>query len=237
MSRERILAAAIELVDAVGVEGMSIRDVCAAAGVTPPTVYHYFGDKKGLLDAVVAAGFERYLQEKRDRAESADPVEDLRRGWDGHVEFGLRNPALYGLMYGGARTSQHPAAAEGERILRRIVTRIGEAGLLTMPVDDAVQTIHAATVGATILLITNPGAAGLSARTREAVLGSVLVTGLAKTDLASAADSLLVQLGRGDVPLTPGELAILRELLVKLGGSGEDQSQEVGDQEERGHEQ
>ena len=214
--RKRILAAAVELVDEAGVEGASIRDVCAAASVTPPTVYHYFGDKKGLLDAVVAAGFEQYLEEKRDRTPSADPVEDLCRGWDGHVEFGLRNPALYGLMYGGARTTQHPASQEGERILRRIVTRIGEAGLLAMPVDDAVQTIHAATVGTTILLIANPGLEGLSERTRDAVLGSVLVARTGGSDLSSAARALLAQLATRDVPLTPGELGIFRELLIRL---------------------
>ncbi|ANZ41479.1 hypothetical protein BBK82_41520 [Lentzea guizhouensis] len=215
--RKRILAAAIDLVDKAGVEGASIRDVCAAAGVTPPTVYHYFGDKKGLLDAVVAAGFEQYLEEKRDRAPSADPVEDLCRGWDGHVEFGLRNPALYGLMYGGARTTQHPASQEGERILRRIIARIDEAGLLTMPVDDAVHTIHAATVGTTILLIANPGLEGLSERTRDAVFGSVLVARAAESDLSSAVHALLAQVATGDVPLTPGELGIFRELLIRLG--------------------
>ncbi|WP_089959512.1 TetR/AcrR family transcriptional regulator [Lentzea xinjiangensis] len=214
--RDRILAAATELVDKAGVEGASIRDVCAAANVTPPTVYHHFGDKKGLLDAVVAVGFDRYLREKRDRSPSADPVEDLRRGWDGHVEFGLRNPALYGLMYGGARTTQHPASLEGERILRRIVTRIGEAGLLTMPVDDAVRTIHAASVGTTILLIANPGLVELSERTREAVFGSVLVAQAGEAGLASAARVLLAQVARSDVPLTPGELGLLRELLARL---------------------
>lgn len=218
--RERILAAATSLVDRAGVEGASIRDVCASAGVTPPTVYHYFGDKKGLLDAVVAAGFERYLEEKRGRAPSADPVEDLRRGWDGHVEFGLRNPALYGLMYGGARTTPHPASAEGERILRRIVARIDEAGLLTMPVDAAVRTVHAATIGTTILLITDPGLTELSERTREAVLGSVLVSRPGASGLGAAAHSLLGLLARQDVPLTPGELGLLRELLVRLGRHG-----------------
>lgn len=218
--RDRILAAATFLVDSAGVEGASIRDVCAAAGVTPPTVYHHFGDKSGLLDAVVAAGFERYLEEKRHRKPSGDPVEDLRRGWDGHVEFGLRNPALYGLMYGGARTTPHPAAAEGERILRGIVTRIDEAGLLTMPVNAAVGTIHAATIGTTILLITGPGDDELSERTREAVLGSVLVTGRRRSDLATSAHALLGQLARADVPLTPGELGLFRELLLRLGQAG-----------------
>ena len=212
--RDRILAAATEL----GVDA-SIRDVCAAAGVTPPTVYHYFGDKNGLLDAVAATGFDRYLAEKQDREPSADPVEDLRRGWDGHVEFGTRNPAIYGLMYGGRR-DPHPSMARGQEILRRIVARIGETGLLRMPVDDAVQTVHAATVGTTILLITNPsepGMEGLSERTREAVIASVLVTSEASSELAEAANHLLVVLARTGANLTPGELGILRELLASLG--------------------
>ncbi|SMD25224.1 TetR/AcrR family transcriptional regulator [Lentzea albidocapillata] len=223
-ARERILAAASELMAKAGIEGTSIRDVCTAAGVTPPTVYHYFQDKKGLLDAVVADGFERYLAEKRNRANSDDPVEDLRRGWNGHVEFGLRHPTLYGLMYGGARTTQHPAAAEGERILRHIVSRISQAGLLRMPVDDAVQIIHAATVGATLLLITSahsPGMDGLSDRTREAVLASVLVAAHAEIeDLSVAARNVLMLLARTrEMPLSQGELAIFRELLGRLSDS------------------
>ncbi|WP_394620300.1 TetR/AcrR family transcriptional regulator [Lentzea sp. JNUCC 0626] len=212
--RDRILAAATEL----GVDA-SIRDVCAAAGVTPPTVYHYFGDKNGLLDAVAAAGFGRYLAEKRSREPSADPVEDLRRGWDGHVEFGVRNPAIYGLMYGG-RSVPHPSMALGQEILRGIITRIGEAGLLRMPVDDAVQTVHAATVGTTILLITNPSEPGmekLSERTREAVLASILVVSEGSSELADAARHLLVLLAGTGTDLTPGELGILRELLASLG--------------------
>jgi AcrR family transcriptional regulator len=224
-ARERILAAAATLVGEVGIEGTSIRDVCTAAGVTPPTVYHYFGDKRGLLDAVVADGFERYLAEKRRRRPSADPVEDLRRGWHGHVEFGLRNPAFYGLMYGGVRTGRHPAALEGERILRRIVERIAEAGLLRVTVDEAVQTIHAATVGTTILLIGDPdapGAEGLSERNREAVLDAVLTTrpDADHTGLPAEAEKLVALVAQApDAPLTHGERGILLELLAKLARS------------------
>lgn len=223
-ARSRILASASALVAEVGVDGMSIRDVCKAAGVTAPTVYHHFGDRKGLLDAVAADGFDRYLAEKRRRGPSADPVEDLRLGWDGHLEFGLRHPALYGLMYGGVRTTQHPAAAEGERMLRGIVTRIADAGLLRTSVDSAVHAIHAATVGATLMLITNadaPGMDGLSEQMREIVLSSVLVT--TRTELrglAAAAADLLGLLARAPVAsLTPGELGILRELLGRLSSS------------------
>jgi AcrR family transcriptional regulator len=221
-ARQRILDSAADLIAESGIEGTSIREICAAAGVTAPTVYHYFGDKSGLLDAVVTDGFERYLAEKRRRRPTADPVEDLRQGWRGHVEFGLRHPAFYRLMYGGARTEQHPAAAEGARILHGIVARIAEAGLLRMPVEDAVQTIHAATVGTTILLITDahaPGMEGLSERGLDAVINAVLVA-RPRTEadgLPAQAETLRGLLAQTpDAPLTAGERAILLELLARL---------------------
>ncbi len=40
-------------------------------------------------------GFESYLAGKHALGETADPVDDLRRGWDLHVEFGLSQPAFY----------------------------------------------------------------------------------------------------------------------------------------------
>jgi hypothetical protein len=56
-------------------------------------------------------GFAAYLAEKGVREPGADPVDDLRAGWDLHVGFGLANPALYPLMYGDPRPGAAPPAA------------------------------------------------------------------------------------------------------------------------------
>lgn len=49
---ERLLDAAGELLEEVGVERISTNLVAARAGVTPPTLYHYFADKYALLAAL-----------------------------------------------------------------------------------------------------------------------------------------------------------------------------------------
>lgn len=49
---ERLLDAAGELLAEVGVERISTNLVAARAGVTPPTLYHYFADKYALLAAL-----------------------------------------------------------------------------------------------------------------------------------------------------------------------------------------
>ncbi|MFC7739831.1 TetR/AcrR family transcriptional regulator [Nocardiopsis composta] len=98
--RRRILEAAAGLLAEGGPEAASTRAVAAAAGVQAPTLYRLFGDKQGLLEALAAHGFERYLADKQELGATDDPVADLRRGWDLHVDFGLARPALYVLMYG-----------------------------------------------------------------------------------------------------------------------------------------
>ena len=48
-TRERLLDAAGQLLAEVGVERLSTNLVARRAGVTPPTLYHYFADKYALL--------------------------------------------------------------------------------------------------------------------------------------------------------------------------------------------
>lgn len=98
-TRARILEVAARLVAESPNGDVSTRAVCDAAQVGAPALYRYFGDKEGLLSAVVDYGFDRYLETKRQRAPENDPIEDLRKGWDSHVEFALDNPNLYRLMY------------------------------------------------------------------------------------------------------------------------------------------
>ena len=48
MVRERLLAAALELFTARGYAATSVREIVAAAGVSKPALYYYFGSKEGI---------------------------------------------------------------------------------------------------------------------------------------------------------------------------------------------
>ncbi len=55
-NRSNILNCALELFAARGYDGVGVLEVAEAAGITKPTLYHYFGSKLGLLKAL----FETY---------------------------------------------------------------------------------------------------------------------------------------------------------------------------------
>lgn len=220
-TRERILEAAAALLVAEGRDGLSTRAVSAAAGVQPPALYRLFGDKDGLLDAVAAYGFDEYLRSKRELGSTGDPVEDLRRGWDLHVEFGLSRPEFYVLMYGDARPGRtSPAAREAEAMLRSIVERVAAAGRLRVSVERAARLVHSTGMGVVLSLIATPEEerdAELSATARETVLTRIL-TGTeeaAGSDLPERAIALRAGLD-GATALTEAERVLLAEWLDRI---------------------
>ncbi|WP_199751627.1 TetR/AcrR family transcriptional regulator [Actinoplanes sp. ATCC 53533] len=219
-TRDRLLLAAAELLDGSGGRDVSTRAVCERAGVSAPTLYHHFGSKQGLVDAVVNYGFAQYVA---GAADSGDPVADLRAGWDAHVRYGLDNPSFYVLLHGRIRTGV-PCAVTGPATaaLSRLLDAAAGRGLLRAPVADAAAQILAANVGVTLSLIGRPAAErdlGLSVRAREAALDAVLTTAEAApagVTRAGAAVTLRAALAADPAGLTPGEAGLLGELLDRL---------------------
>jgi AcrR family transcriptional regulator len=228
-TRTKMLRAAERLLDASPDRDITTREVCEAAGVGQPVLYRQFGDKTGLLRALVDHGFERYLATKRAAAPSEDPVADLRRGWDTHVAFALEHPAVYRLMFSPSFDRVPDAAGEAMAILRDVLTRCAEAGRLAVDVELAAQMIMSANVGVALSLVTQPdryAREGLSRAVRDAVHRDLLADGAptaasaASPRLSVAANQLAALLAaEHEVPLTAAERALLDQWLATLAGA------------------
>src|ERR1700736_395183 len=177
-TRDRLLLAAAELMHESGEPTVSTRAVCERAGVEAPTLYHHFGSKQGLIDAVIQHGFNQYVDPESAHDRALDPIDAIRHGWDRHVRFGLENPRFYALLYGNVERGKpcaitSPALARLTQLLAA-VARIGRVRVA--PADVAAQLL-AANVGVTLSLIAQPEDAtdlALSDHVREAALAGVL---------------------------------------------------------------
>ncbi|MGW6274909.1 TetR/AcrR family transcriptional regulator [Streptomyces sp. NPDC055060] len=237
-TRERILEVAANLVAESADGDVSTRAVCEAAQVGAPALYRHFGDKQGLLAAVVDHGFDTYLATKRQRETTADPLEDLRDGWDGHVEFALRNPNLFRLMHSPAMRTPPAAALESHQILTRDLERAAAQGKLRLAPELAAQMVMSANVGVALMLVARPGTFtdhGVSRRVRDAVHAAIftpeVVAGRAdaspgedgtgggrdEVQLSSAAARLGATLAKAPrSALTGAESALMAEWLDRL---------------------
>lgn len=159
-------------------EDVSLRAICDAVGVKMPTLYHFFGSKQGLIEAVVERGFDMYLEAKATTESSGDPIQDLRAGWDAHVTFGLENPGFYALMYGTVRPGYSPAAqSRPSEILRSITRQAAEQNRLVVPADQAAAHILVANIGVTLRQIAlNAEDRPLSIAVRDGVIAAITGT-------------------------------------------------------------
>ncbi|MET7701973.1 TetR/AcrR family transcriptional regulator [Streptomyces sp. NPDC005485] len=187
--RERILKAATDLLVSSADADFSTRAVCEAAGVGAPVLYRHFGDKAGLLSAVVNRGFEEYLASKRAARPSADPVQDVRDGWDNHVRFALAHPNHYRVMFSPGLPVPPDALNEAHQLLRETLDRCAVAGRLTVALEAATQMVMSANTGVALSLVARAAHypdTEFSGRVRDAVIDSITQP-LAQEEQPSAA--------------------------------------------------
>ncbi len=99
-----LLAAEAEL-EARGIEHFSLRKVAQRAGVSHGAPAYHFRDSGGLLTALATDGFARVLATQLDREEqqgSSLPDRLVAAGL-GYIDFALRHPALFRLMFSSQR--------------------------------------------------------------------------------------------------------------------------------------
>ena len=77
-TRERIVAAAAELMFERGVAETTLEDIRAAAGVSGSQVYHYFEDKQALVRAVIDYQTDAVLDTQSPHLDHLDTLPGLR---------------------------------------------------------------------------------------------------------------------------------------------------------------
>jgi AcrR family transcriptional regulator len=107
--RRALLEQARLTIAANGVDGLTLRGVGAALGVSRTALYRHFADKTALLSAVAAEGFRRLRDELAAACGHAggtvDGFEDMGIAY---VRFAVRNPQLYRVMFGPAVAPHDP---------------------------------------------------------------------------------------------------------------------------------
>lgn len=120
-NREKILTSALNLFYARGYDAVGIQQIVDAAGLTKPTMYHYFGSKRGLLEALLGEQYTR-LEERIDRAAvyKGRFPETLFQVAEAFFRFVCENRKVYSFMLSLYYTGQEN---EGHKAVKPLITR------------------------------------------------------------------------------------------------------------------
>ena len=160
-ARRAILDAAGSILLEDGYERFTMRKLANRCGYTAPTIYHHFGDKKGLIDALLEEVFRGLLVElervERETASEADPAARMRAHFYFFIEFSLRNPTHYRLLTTprGNEEEPVPSGEKARLVLQRPLQALADAGRLRVDDISAVQQSFWALLHGLISLQTN----------------------------------------------------------------------------------
>lgn len=118
-ARRAILDAAESLLVEGGADAFSMRRLAERCGTTPSTLYHYFGDKPGLVHALLEERLQGLAADLRTVSLPGDPVGNACALASAFARFGLRNPSHYLLLVvsNGDEAVDPPSREEVQRQL------------------------------------------------------------------------------------------------------------------------
>jgi AcrR family transcriptional regulator len=162
--REEILEVADRLLlEAASESAVSIQTIADGVGCTPPAIYMHFADKDALLYEVCARHFGKFVEALEDvGADEDDTLELLKIRGRAYVEYGLKNPEPYRILF-----MQQPGSSANRGVANSAETSFG---LLTATVEECIDkgvfpagdpftiscALWASIHGLTSLMISNP---------------------------------------------------------------------------------
>jgi len=98
--RAACVRAALELLEEGGAPALSLRAVARRAGVAPSAPYRHYADRDALLSAVATVGYRELAEDLAAAHPTPSTVDDLAAVATAYVQFALRRPALFRVMFG-----------------------------------------------------------------------------------------------------------------------------------------
>jgi len=148
-SRQRLVDAATDLIGERGYHATSVNDICRRAGVAKTALYWHFGDKQGLLAAVIESLGSRWIEELQKRAYlRALPHERLGALVDGWREILEAQPQLIRLpVFLQLEAAEHSEEIRAALVLlfersERAITQGLEDSLGRGTLPDAASVAH-----------------------------------------------------------------------------------------------
>jgi len=160
-ARRSILDATEALMVEKNSSDFSIRSLGERSGYSAPTVYHYFGDKDGLIDALLEERVSR-LADQLERVEPAgdDAQGDLRAMLLAYFQFSSENQTFTRLMWTLSRKGESRVPEAMSRVkncVESALGRFGDSGELgSFDANSAGQILWALAYGLVSLRITQP---------------------------------------------------------------------------------
>jgi AcrR family transcriptional regulator len=128
-NRSKILACALQLFATRGYDAVGVQEIVAAVGIAKPTLYHFFGSKEGVLQALLAEQFTaEYELVKQAAVYHGDLPLTLTRIAAAYFQFAGDRQLFYrlqlSLWFAPASSVAHKAVARLNETQQQVIEEV-----------------------------------------------------------------------------------------------------------------
>jgi AcrR family transcriptional regulator len=143
ISKQGAVEAALRIIDADGLDALSMRKLAAALGINGPSLYHHFRNKNEILDAVVLLVLaDLRPPEQDDNGDAADWIVEVASRYRRALR---QHPNVVPLVLAGVNRRV------GARVYDYGLGRLRRAGLTKAEARAVVDAVEAYVVGSVLL--------------------------------------------------------------------------------------
>jgi AcrR family transcriptional regulator len=102
-TEERIAETALKLLETGGEEGVSMRRVATAVGITPMAIYHHFADRRALLNFVVDREFTKYSESLQATPRRGTYESQILTCMDAYIDYAFAHPRIFDYVFAEPR--------------------------------------------------------------------------------------------------------------------------------------
>jgi AcrR family transcriptional regulator len=102
-TEERIAETALNLLETGGEDGVSMRRVAAAVGITPMAIYHHFADRRALLNFVVDREFTKYSESLQATPRRGTYESQILTCMDAYIDYAFAHPRIFDYVFAEPR--------------------------------------------------------------------------------------------------------------------------------------
>jgi AcrR family transcriptional regulator len=102
-TEERIAETALKLLESGGEDGVSMRRVATAVGITPMAIYHHFADRKTLLNFVVDREFTKYSESLQATPRRGTYESQILTCMDAYIDYAFAHPRIFDYVFAEPR--------------------------------------------------------------------------------------------------------------------------------------
>jgi len=183
-TRQEILAAAVALFEAQGLQQLTIRSLAAKVKYSPMALYAYFPGKDDLIREVVGVLFTQLGARLAEAAARTSPADQIRAVSDAYLAFAAENPGRYQMLFGAATgpVPAMPGQAAYNVLLQCVEQKLPEGRRTDAKIQRVALALWAGLHGLASLSLAMPDAPFETAGVTQALTGAILRGFLIQSD-------------------------------------------------------